>query len=46
VEFATISRVDGHVIYHVLTKAELTDLLKRAESMLKEAAEKESASDI
>jgi len=34
------------VIYHVLTKDELEALLKRAESMLKEEAAKESSGDI
>jgi len=46
-EFATLTRDDkGNVIYHVLTKDELEALLKRAESMLKEEAAKESSGDI
>jgi len=46
-EFATVTRnVERDVIYHVFTKSELTELLKKAESMLKEEAKKESAGDI
>jgi 20S proteasome subunit alpha 3 len=47
-EFATVTRNEktGQIIYHVLTKTELEDLLKRAESMLKEEAAKESSGDI
>lgn len=43
VEFATVTRVDDQVVYHVFDKSELTALLKRAENMLKEEANKESA---
>jgi len=42
-EFATITKVDGKVVYHVLTKTELEVLLKKAETMLKAEAAKESA---
>jgi len=45
-EFATIRRVNGLVEYHVFDKSELQALLKRAESMLKEEASKESGADI
>lgn len=41
-EFATITRdADGTVVYHVFTKQELEDLLKKAEPMLKEARDAE-----
>lgn len=49
VEFASVRRVDGKVVYHVYSKAELEALLKRAESMLleqKKKQEKESVGDI
>jgi len=46
-EFATVTRdAKGQVIYHVLEREELEALLKRADSMLKAEAEKESAGDI
>ena len=43
-EFATIRLIEGQVVYHVLTKGEIETLLKRAESMLKAEAAKQSAS--
>lgn len=47
-EFSTITRNEktGEIIYHVLTKTELEELLKRAETMLKAEAAKESSGDI
>jgi len=46
-EFATLTRDDkGQVVYHVLEREELEALLKRADSMLKAEAAKESAGDI
>jgi len=37
-EFATVTRKDDKVVYHVLSKAEMESLLKEADSVLKEAA--------
>jgi len=37
-EFATVTRKDEKVVYHVLSKAEMEALLKEADSVLKEAA--------
>jgi len=45
-EFATVTRSEGLVQYHVFDKSELQSLLKRAEGMLKEEASKESGADI
>jgi len=45
-EFATVKLVNGKVEYRLLTKTELSELLKRAEVMLKEEAAKESGADI
>jgi len=48
-EFATVTRVDGKVVYHVFSKAELEQLLKDADAMLKEQKKKqemESVGDI
>lgn len=42
IEFSTVTKdKDGKVVYHVFTKQELEDLLKKAEPMLKEARDKE-----
>jgi len=38
--------VDGRVVYHVFTKPELEDLIKRADHILKAEAAKESSGDI
>lgn len=47
-EFSTVTRnpQTGQIVYHVLTKTELEELLQRAEKMLKEEAAKESSGDI
>lgn len=47
-EFSTVTRnkETGQIVYHVLTKTELEALIKRAETMLKEEAAKESSGDI
>ena len=45
-EIATVTREDGEVRYRVYARDELKDLLKRAEGMLKEEANKESGGDI
>lgn len=47
-EFSTVTRDDktGQIIYHVLSKTELEELIKKADSMLKEEAKKETAGDI
>jgi len=41
-EFSTVTKVDGKVVYHVLTKKELEVLLKKAETILKAEAAKEA----
>ena len=45
-EIATVTREEGEVRYRVYARDELKDLLKRAEGMLKEEANKESGGDI
>ena len=45
-EIATVTREDGEVRYKVYGREELKELLKRAEGMLKEEANKESGADI
>jgi 20S proteasome subunit alpha 3 len=45
-EIATVTREDGEVRYRVYGRDELKELLKRAEGMLKEEANKESGADI
>jgi len=39
-EFATLKRVDGEVVFHVLTKAETAALLKKAEENSKDKGDK------
>jgi len=43
-EFATVTRRDNKVVYHVFTKAELEELIKESEQILKEEAEKSAKS--
>jgi len=43
-EFATVTRRDNKVVYHVFTKTELEELIKESEQILKEEAEKSAKS--
>jgi len=39
-EFATVTRKNGKIVYHVMTKQELEKLVKESESVLKQEAQK------